>query len=344
MTRMVEIDPVDPGRPAAPIPWGVFKAEVFATWAPPTVSRGHAKNFERVCRKVEALNLAGEGQPPRVIETTADLTAGLVTKFVASMPPGASPWTVKQYLVVLQTMCGFAEANRWVTISPFRLRRISKLVRVGKPAHKRPASREEIRAILDLMRRDIDERAGWAKWRARRLYALTSLFAYTGLRKSEGLRLHVEDLDLEAGIINLTARSATKTAASAQPVPMPPVLIPILRDWLDHRLDRPRGFRMPLASEIPWLFPTCNRRAPWVSGSPSSRAMARLRAVGIRAGVPDITFQMLRRSWATHAEFWGIPPAMIQRVLRHTNSETTETFYRKAELTNMAEAVKDIQY
>lgn len=341
-----EIDPIDIGMgPVRAIPWEQFKAEVLAGWSPPAVSKAHGKHVERVCRAVEALDLAGEGGPPRAIATTADLTAGLVTRFMASMPPSYSPWTVKQNLVVLQTICGFAEKNRWLVISPFRLRQMSKWIRVGKPVHKRAATREEVRAVLDLMARDALERGGWAQWRARRLYALTALIAYTGLRWGEAIRLHVADLDLEAGMIELVPRGkGFKTTASAQPVPMPPALVPIVRDWLDHRLDRPKGYPMPPEEEIPWLFPTCNRKAPWTSGSPASKALARLKAAGKRAGVPDINFHMLRRSWATHAEFWGIGPSMIQRVLRHTHASTTEHHYRKADAKNMIDAVKDVQY
>jgi integrase len=343
----IEIDPIELGPgPVGPIPWEKFKAEIRAGWpGPPHCSKSHAGMIDRTIRAMEALDLAGDGAPPRAIATTADLTLGLVAKLLEGRPPGESAHTTKGYLSALRILCTYAEAHRWVAISPFRLRKMSRLVRTGPPANKRAATREEIRRVLGLMRGDVEQRAGWAQWRARRLYAVTALVAYTGVRRNEGLMLHVEDLDFGAGIINLVPRGTTfKTEASAQPVPMPPALAPILRDWLDHRLDRPHGYPMPPAGAIPWLFPTCNRKAAWIWGSQTSRAIARLKAAAKRAGVPDLTFQMLRRSWATHAEYFGVGPAMIQRVLRHTRAQTTETFYRKADLTNMAEAVKGFEF
>jgi integrase len=337
-----ETEAPDPTRRVKAITWERFKAEVLATWAPPAVSQAHAKHIARTCREIEALDLAAEGEPPRSIATTADLTTGLVARYRAGMPARYSPFTVKQKLAILQALCGFAEANRWVAISPFRLRRMAKWVRTGKPVNKRAASLEEIRRLLDVMRRDIEEREGWGQWRARRIYALTALIAYTGLRKMEALLLHVADLDFGAGMVRLTTRSATKTEGSAQPVPMPPALLPILRDWLDHRMDRPKGYKIPASCD--WLFPTNDRRSAWVSGSLESRALARLKVAGQRAGVPDITFHMLRRSLATHLEHFGAGPAMIQRVLRHSDPQVTETHYRRADETNMRDAVKDVEF
>ena len=71
------------------------------------------------------------------------------------------------------------------------------------------------------MRSDCREKEGWAQWPARRLYGLTATAAYTGLRAKEAQLLHVEDLDLDRGLINLVPRTPTgllKTDASAQPV------------------------------------------------------------------------------------------------------------------------------
>lgn len=320
----------------SPIAWARFKAEFLALYTEGLAARSTRAKLEQVLRLVDALG----------VRTTADLTPELVARFLASRPPSQSPHTARGLLMQLRTICSYAESRRHLTISPFRLRKVSQWVRVGAPLHRRAATLDEIHRLLELLRKDAEARQAWAGWRARRLYAVVTLVAYTGLRKGEALNLHVEDLDLAAGVVHLVERAGRKlkTAASARPVPLPPAAVPALKEWLDHRLDAPRGYPMPPASAIPWLFPTCDRKAPWIHGSPTSKAVARLKAAGARIGSPDITFQMLRRSLATHLEHFGAGPAMIQRILRHTSSQVTEAHYRRADLANMADAVKDVRF
>src|SRR5208337_3391992 len=114
-----------------------------------------------------------------------------------------------------------------------------------------------------------------------------------------------DEIRLEARFIALTDRGRDggyrlKTPGSEQPVPIPEALVPILTDWLSHRLDAPVDFPIPL--DFPWLFPTLNRRSNWTSGPPGTKPVQRLQAVGKRAGVEGLTLLALRHSWATHAE------------------------------------------
>jgi integrase len=197
------------------------------------------------------------------------------------------------------------------------------------------------------MKMDVDGKEGWAQWRARRLYALTSLVAMCALRRNEALYAHVADVDFLQRVfwVRPHGDNRGKTAGSEAPVPMPEALVPILECWLEHRLDRPPDFVMP--AEVPWLFPTVGRAgqvAPWTSGETGRKPIHRLQAVAARAGVAGMTWQSLRRSWATHAEFHGLGPAMIQRVLRHTTPRTAELWYRTSDLPNLKQAVKGITF
>ena len=153
-----------------------------------------------------------------------------------------------------------------------RLRRVSQWVgRIPKWTDKKHFSRKEIRSVLDLMHHDIEATEGWARWRARRLYALTATVAYCGLRRNEALFLHAVDIDLADRVINLTDRGRSggqrlKTASSEAPVPIPDALAEILSDWLKHRLDHPADFQFRPA---PWLIPCpLNRRSNWTEGPP----------------------------------------------------------------------------
>lgn len=330
-----------------PIPWQQFRDEFLAAYRPPAVAKSSASRMESLFRELEALDLTPDGQrldgaEPLHITTTADLTVVLVSKYIANRPPGQSPYTTYSLLATLRSICRYAEASGYLRVCPFRLRKLARWVRRPPLAGRRHYSREEIRRVLELMTRDVEERTGWAQWRARRLLAVTSIIAYTGMRKMEALRLELNDVDMKSRAIWIRPHGASlKTSASEAPVPIPERLFLIMSEWLAHRMDAPFGF--PLPKECPFLVPTISRRAAWVSGQKGGKALHRLQAVAARAGVPGMTFQGLRASLATHMEpFAG--PALIQRILRHTSVRTSEEHYRKADIPNLVTAMNGFDF
>jgi integrase len=269
----------------------------------------------------------------------------MVTKIIAGRPPGESPFTTQGILAVVRAICTYAETAGYLRTNPFRLRKMSKWIRLPKLKDKRCLSREEIRRILDLAARHVAERSGWAQWRARRLLIVIATIAYTGIRRNECLRLEVGDVDLINRVIWIRPHGAgarLKTAASEQPIPICDALLPYIVEWSLHRLDAPVGFAMP--TECRFFVPTLNRKSSWTSGQPGGKALDRLKAVALLAGVQGATYQSLRRAWATHAEYAGLGPAMIQRVLRHTTQRTSEKHYRQADIANMNASVKNFDF
>jgi integrase len=122
-------------------------------------------------------------------------------------------------------------------------------------------------------------------------------------------------------------------------------LVVILRDWLTHRLDAPPS--KPLdehGAGCPWLFPNVSRSNAWYTGEHKARPIARLQSVARRAGVEGITWHSLRRSLATHLEAHGTGQAMITRILRHADRETTKRHYQQADVRNMVEAVDGLDF
>jgi integrase len=157
------------------------------------------------------------------------------------------------------------------------------------------------------------------------------------------LHLQVHDIDLGRGVLNVVSRAAhrLKTDGSEKPVPLLPPAVKVLRDYLAHRMDLPPGFeRKP----SPWVF--CNMRTdtPCVNGPIGAKPIDRFQAVAKRAGVELATFQMLRRSVATHLEGAGCGASMIQRILRHFNVGITQEYYLQADLANMTQAMADFGY
>jgi len=318
-----------------PIPWEQFKQELLTRYAPDYKRPATRRKIEQVLRLLDALGM----------QSTVELTVPCVDRFVTSVRAGRSQYTLKSLLSGLRTITNYAARTGYCHRPPFDLAPLRTWVKPPRPTGRRHLSRQEIAAILDRMRRDVSSRVGWAQYRARQILAITELIALTGLRRNECLYLYVQDLDLDKRIVNVVDREAhhLKTDSSAAPVALPAAAVPTLRDWLCHRLDCPPGFDRPASS---YLFPNVRRSTPWVGGKPGYRPLCKLKAAARRAGVEGpVTFQCLRRSLATHLEFFGVGPALIQRQLRHQpGSDVTERFYRQPDLTNMAAAMRDFTY
>jgi integrase len=339
-----ERDPVAGGA-VNPIPWADFSAEVLALYAPPLRAASTRDKVRQALRQVAALGVA----------STAEIGPQLVARFVAAQPPANSPNTTRGLLSSLRACCNYALDQGYCRASPFNRRR--RWVRASAPLVKKFHSREEIARVLDMMRRDVGRKArgGWAEWRARRLYALASTVAYTGLRKMEALRLRVEDIDLPGRMLLIVERSGgrLKTVSSAAPVPLPDALVPVLAEWLPHLVlpaSDPADDIGPAPRRNPgrvrdagWVFPNVFRTGPWTGGSPGHDPLDRMKAAGLRAGVEGFTFLSLRHSFATHAEYWGLSDTMIQRILRHT-SVRTQLHYRHAETINMRAKVAGLTF
>jgi integrase len=326
-----DVMPCEP--PLGPIPWPEFRKEFEGLYSPALAACATRAKMRQVLNELEALGIA----------STADLAVPLVTRYIESRPPGQSPWTLHGMLASLRAICSYAERAGYLRISPFRLRKLSRWVRLTPLEGRRHCSRDDIRRLLELLARDVETLEGWAQWRARRLQTVVAIIAYCGLRKMEALRLRVADVDLVNRIIHVRPAPGArlKTATSQAPVPIPAALVPILTNWAAHRMDAPYGY--PLPDDCPWLIPTNNRKSPWISGQKGGKALDRLQAVAGRADIEGVTFQALRRSTATHLESHGCPPALIARVLRHS-VRVDERFYRQADLSNMAKAVDGFDF
>src|SRR5262249_13665408 len=147
-------------------------------------------------------------------------------------------------------------------------------MRAGKPTGKRTLSKDEIRSIFEVLAADVEEHSGWNEWRARRIQALIYVIAYLGLRRTEALRLRVADVDLPGRVINVQPYSGhrLKTETSAAAVPIPEAAVEVLANWLDRRMDAPKGFPMPPEGSV-WLFPGSRRKTPWIGGVPGTKAL-----------------------------------------------------------------------
>jgi integrase len=203
-------------------------------------------------------------------------------------------------------------------------------------------TREQILALLTRADQDVAEQPD--RWERRRLRALVYFEAYTGARIGEVLHLEwdrairlagggsAKEVDFGRGVAFLCwkAEHGLKTDGSEAPIGLPDALLAVLRDWKSHRKGR-------------WVFPNADGN-PWVTGGPGYRPLDQLKELAGRAGIAHATWKMFRHSLTTHGKQWfGLTEEQVQAQLRHEDVET-QKHYEHADLANLREAVKDIDF
>jgi integrase len=260
--------------------------------------------------------------------TTADLTTEAISLWKAAMCPLRAYGTTVGLLSYLRAACSYAADEGWMDRVP-RWKRL-RPKRIMPPAIGPHLSLIESAALLG----HLASRSRSGEWACRRLESAAAIALYCGLRRDELLFLRIRDVDLEAGIISIVPVDARdlKTAASAQPVGIPPELSPILRSFIpDTGPD--------------WMHPGLKRESAWHGGRPGHRPVDDLRRAAAAAGIPHADWQTLRRTWATHAEQrWGLTDPQIQRVLRHTSPLTSRLHYRAADVANLRDIASRVSY
>ncbi|MDW8131389.1 MAG: tyrosine-type recombinase/integrase [Bryobacterales bacterium] len=138
-------------------------------------------------------------------------------------------------------------------------------------------------------------------------YAALLTLALTGLREQELCWLTWEDLCLEPGREHLRVRAKPGFSPKdyeEREVPLPPALAELLRG---------------LPRRAVWVF--ANRR-----GGREGHLLRRLKAVARRAGVEGATLHKFRHTYATRLLEQGTDIVTVQRLLGHSDLETTQGY------------------
>lgn len=140
------------------------------------------------------------------------------------------------------------------------------------------------------------------------LWTLYSL----GLRRHEGLRLQVRDIDSERMMVHVRCGKGAKDRY----VPLPPKTLTVLREhWITHR------------NEV-WLFPgqAHNPTAAAAATRPVTKSSVH---VAFQQAVQELRFRKsihlhtLRHSYATHLLEAGVNIRLIQQYLGHSSLQST---------------------
>lgn len=296
--------PVDP---ITPVPLPVWVDAVLGLYR----AKAATTRYRMSQALRETVAIAGPGA------TTADLTPGLVATLARR--PGAAA-TTHGLLRALRVACRVAVERKWLDVAPFG--RYTPWPRVERRA-KRWLSASETATVLEALRVQATD------WKGRRLYTLAAVYAYTGLRRMEAIRLKPGDIDFERSLVWVRPHGARlKTKGSEAPVPMPDVLAAILRPWLTE-----------CGGE--WVFPGEKLRGPWQART-AIWATARIKAAAEAAGVPQATPHAFRRGLATVLRGRGYSREQVKLVLRHTDLGTQE-YYVGQDLLTLAALMRKFE-
>jgi integrase len=211
-------------------------------------------------------------------------------------------------------------------------RNVAKLVKVSTPKYivNRGLSVTQARQVL---------RAAGAE----RLYALYVLALCLGLRRGELLGLRWEDIDLDAGTLEV-ARALQrvggalrfvrpKTDDSARTIPLPPLCISALREHRRQQFTE-RADAWPNWQQHGLVFPT--RIGTPMEPDNLRRSWGRIRTA---AGLTSTRFHDMRHTCVSLLLHLGVVPDMVRDIVGHSDIEVTMTIYAHTALDEKRQAL-----
>jgi integrase len=235
--------------------------------------------------------------------------------YQAKLEAGLSPSTVRHLHVVLHR--ALDQALRWGLVP----RNVSKVVDPPKVQKKeiRPLSADEARRLLEAAYGNRQE-------------ALYVLAVHCGLRQGELLGLRWEDVDLEAGTLQVRRTltttkggsmfTAPKTAKSRRNIKLTAGAVDALRRHHDRQFEEStrlsglwRDYRLVFATTTGTPL------------NPSNLTNRSFKPLLKRVGLPDIRFHDLRHTCATLLLSKGVHPKLVQELLGHATIAITLDTY-----------------
>jgi integrase len=157
---------------------------------------------------------------------------------------------------------------------------------------------------------------------------LLNTFYYTAARRGEIWNLTWDDLDFQNNRIRLWTRKRAGGSKEFDWIPMVSELAQLLSEWKEQRPFKLHHVFINLAPQ------SVGYKKPFVDRSPFMRKICE------RAGVKQFGFHAIRHLTATQLYKAGHPIALIQKVLRHTNPNTTARYIKSLGLEEAREALE----
>lgn len=220
-------------------------------------------------------------------------------------PDDTTDADVRGYLVELAEERKLSRSYHAQALSALRMLFIHVLRRpLVVEAVPRPRRARKLPVVLsrDEMRRVVDAAASPHQ------RALIMMLYSTGLRVSEVVRVRVEDLDGDRGLLRVRAGKGAKDRYT------------LLSDRCQAAVNDHLRFRT--ARDV-WLFPG-GREGRHVTTRSVQKTVTR---IGLRAGIDKrLTPHVLRHTFATHLLESGTDIRYIQKLLGHSTTRTTEIY------------------
>jgi integrase len=153
---------------------------------------------------------------------------------------------------------------------------------------------------------------------------MVTLAMCLGLRVSEILGLRWEDVDLEAGSLQVRRSVVnghvedTKTEASEDELPLHPELAEVLREW--------REAEKPVNG---WLFGNLDTGKPYHADTMRQRHLNRAAAT---IGLPKLGWHAFRHTYRAKLAELGLPLEVQQKLMRHASIDMTTKYGRNSML------------
>ncbi len=224
----------------------------------------------------------------------------LLTYFALLSRQGRKPRSTARLLSCLRQFYQHALREGWIKADPSAC---IDAPRLGRPLPKY-LTEGQVEALLEAP--DVDDAEGF------RDRAMLELLYATGLRVSELVGLHLEQLSLSQGLVRVIGKGGKER------------LVPLgdeALDWLQRFL---RGARAELLGERPSavLFPT--RRG---GGMTRQAFWYRIKKHALAAGVDtSLSPHTLRHAFATHLLNHGADLRVVQMLLGHSDLSTTQIY------------------
>lgn len=303
--------------------WRAFDDSLFhKEWAENT----HRLNAARVTAFLEWMR----AQHPEV-RAARDVASAHAVEFMQTIRKAHTGKTFNDYrAILLQTWDGLRKMEAAaVTENPWR-----DIERAERNSHtRRELTVEELVAVL-----------GTAKGEMRMLFAIG---IYTGLRLGDAVRLDWGAVDLVRGFINVTP---AKTARHGTKVRIP--LSPVLRDLLLKVPPRHRRGRilpvlaaeyeeeglagMPLVRKVQAVFKD--------AGIETQAETRQKNKDGSPRKAVEVGFHSLRHTYVSLCANAGVPLAIVQAIVGHTNPAMTAHYFHESDaaLQGAASALPDV--
>jgi integrase len=232
---------------------------------------------------------------------------------------GDSYSAVKKARTYINASLEYALDERLIASNPARR------VELPSPRLRKPCGRfysmEEVRRLLSA-----------AAQESLREHLIVRLFVLCGLRAQELFALRLDDVEL--GIVRIdealkeTEKAAkrigdTKNTTSNGYVATSQDLERELKLWIQLRNADDAYHRRVDPVSNAWLFPN-EKGQPYRIGNYLKRT---LKPIALQAGIPDMTYQALRRTFSTQFQRYGSPKD-AQTQLRHSRLEMTGWYMR----------------